>query len=414
MTKSQTIIGQQSQEGFFLNYRKKFLLSGSQERIEAFMDLCRNLHSTQFTLDKIWTMRRALYMDIDKERLVCLRTKGRNLPKAHLILVTTGEFVRISDITKDYATLDCDDYNLVVEAFVNEYLTAEVRRYVKTEFWDEYDSLDSVMSKEAAEALEVWCDSCCIDSNYNVTCDMQLWQKAVLALQNGDVCITGDFLRGWLQKANNWKEEACPAIDHYAKLLDYSNSLLAEYRQTFDEKYNELYDLYENCELDVEHQPFFEPMVKNRITIRDIREMMDSKLFVPENEYDLDKIDAYYRQWVDLAAHEKKRGFISKAIDICIIVLDEIGRRFEEDEYYASFDDYCPLEETCLNIAYILTEIMRSPDTKSSMKSYLMRKLKEVAKHSSFTDYGYFYIDDFIEDGGIYHFDDWWKPSISL
>lgn len=95
-------------------------------------------------------------------------------------------------------------------------------------------------------------------------------------------------------------------------------------------------------------------------------------------------------------------GLISKAIDICLLVLDEIGRRFEEDEYYTYYDDSCSIDNVCLEIAGVLTEIMGSPDMKESMKQRTIRKLKEIARYSSFTDYGYFEMDEFIENGGIF------------
>ena len=90
-----------------------------------------------------------------------------------------------------------------------------------------------------------------------------------------------------------------------------------------------------------------------------------------------------------------------------LVVLDEIGRRFEEEAYYACFDDVCPIEDTCLNVAYVLTEIMRSPDTKPSMKERVLRGLKEIAQHESFSDYCYFDIDGFITNKGVYPFKAW-------
>ena len=130
--------------------------------------------------------------------------------------------------------------------------------------------------------------------------------------------------------------------------------------------------------------------------------MMDSKLFVPANEYDLEKISEYYQQWIGFAEYEKNRGLISKAIDICILVLNEIDRRFTEDEYYASYDDYCPIDNTCLDAADVLPAIMSSPYTKPTIKAYALRKLKEVAHHTSFTGFGYFDIDEFIRNERIY------------
>lgn len=378
-------------------------LTGSSKQVIKHLEVFRNVKSTHFTNDIPWTRCHSSYMNIAPERLVCLRTKGRKLAKAHVVLIECGTQIRVVRITKNFYDLECDEYNQIVDAFVEDYLTEEVRKHFKVEIREEYESLDTIMGEEAAHALEAWEVSCSIDKSYEVTCDNQLWQKAVLAINNDANPIDGNFLHTWLQKANDWKEEAYPAIEHYAQLLDYSNSILSEYRKDFDEKYTELEDLYENCELEVEHHPLFDSLIKERITLRDIRGMMNDKLFVPQNEDDLDKIATYYEQWIDLASYEKGRGFISKAIDICIIVLDEIGRRFEKDEYYASFDDLCPLEDTCLNVAQVLTQIMQSPDTKESMMNRALRKLHEVAKHTSFMDYGYFMIDDFIESCGSSH-----------
>ena len=140
--------------------------------------------------------------------------------------------------------------------------------------------------------------------------------------------------------------------------------------------------------------------------------MIGANLFVPEDEVDLDKIDGYLTRWIELAHQEYELGFVSKAMEICLVVLDEVGRRFEEEEYYACFDDVCPLEDTCLNVAYVLTEIMGSLDTPRSIKEHVLRELKEIAKHPSFADYCYFDMDQFIASKGVYQFPEFWKPSV--
>lgn len=388
MSKAETV--------FKLKYKKMVSLTGSIEQVGSYLEMFRIMKSSRFTYDKVRSRNYAIYSNIAPDRLVCLRTKGRQLAKAHVVLLECGTQICISSITNNNHSLDCDTYNQIVDAFVQDYLNGDIRKNLHVDIYEEYEPLNTVMGVEAAEALQAWEYSCCIDEGNKVTCDEHLWQKAVLAINHEEAPVDGAFLRNWLQKGNNWKEESYPAIEHYAYLLDYSNSLLTEYQKKFDEKYSELEDLYENCELEVEHNPFFSSLIHNRITLKDIREMMASKLFIPQNEYELDKIADYYQQWIDFANYEKTRGFVSKAIEICTTVLDEIGRRFESDEYYACYDDLCPLENTCLEVAAVLAEIMRSSDTEEGMKSRILRNLTQVAKHSSFVDYRYFDIEEFI------------------
>ena len=151
-----------------------------------------------------------------------------------------------------------------------------------------------------------------------------------------------------------------------------------------------------------EQLPLSESIIKEKITPKEIREMMDLKLFIPTNEHELEKICDFYYQWTAYANSEDNRGKVSTAIEICITVLDEIGRRFEADEYYKYNDDKCLIDNVCLEGAGVLTEIMSSSETKKSLKNQVLRKLNDVTRHSSFFDYGYFEIDEFIENGGIY------------
>ena len=211
----------------------------------------------------------------------------------------------------------------------------------------------------------------------------------------------------------NWRVETYSEVERFAGLLDYSNELLAEYRKEADERYDELSELYANCELDEAEEVSKGLLNLKRITIGEIRKVMDAYFFEPQEEEDLNQIDHYLQVWVDLAYHEWKIGFTSKAIEICLVLLDEIGRRFEEDGYYRYYDDLCPIDYTCENIAYVLTEIMRSPGTKQGMKNRILNGLKEINRHDSFSDYCYFDLEQFIENKGEYEFPELWIPSIT-
>jgi len=39
----------------------------------------------------------------------------------------------------------------------------------------------------------------------------------------------------------------------------------------------------------------------------------------------------------------------------------------------------------------------------------VMRQLKQIARHTSFDDYGYFDMEQFIKDGGVMNFQEWWR-----
>jgi len=52
---------------------------------------------------------------------------------------------------------------------------------------------------------------------------------------------------------------------------------------------------------------------------------------------------------------------------------------------------------------------MQSPKTDVSIKETVMRQLRQIARHSSFDDYGYFYMEQFIKDGGVMNFQEWWR-----
>ena len=279
---------------------------------------------------------------------------------------------------------------------------------------EDYESLDTVMCETAAEALEIWELSCQFDAGRVVSSDMEKWREAVLAVvdDRSHEMVDGSFIREWLKKTNNWRPESYCEIERFAELWDYSISLLADYRKPFEERYHELTEMYHNCVLDRDVPTLVGTLPKECVTLGDVRNLINASLFVPEKEEDLDRIDDYLLRWIDLAYQEFQIGFASKAIDICLIVLDEIGRRFEEEEYYACYDDLCPIEYTCLNAAFVLTEVMRSTETKQLLKERVLKELKEIAKHNSFADYGYFDMAGFVESKGIYQFPKFWKPSV--
>ena len=126
------------------------------KKVEEFRQLC----TPHFSFDRAWTKGRALYMRVDESRLVCLRTKSKKLPKAHVVLCACGVGMTVTVVTKDDSFTACDAHNLVVEAFIEECLTEVMMRHLSMKSQEEYESLDSIMSVEAAEALEAWEGSC--------------------------------------------------------------------------------------------------------------------------------------------------------------------------------------------------------------------------------------------------------------
>ena len=148
-------------------------------------------------------------MGIDQERLVCLKTKTRKIPKAHVVLCVLGDELAVIHVEKDLHELDCDAFNKVVKAFQEECLTDEVMRHFKLRERVDYEPLDTVMSIGAAEALEVWEESCCMDREQVFSYDRKLWNDFVLAIHRdvGNEQVTGDFLKVWLKKVMNWRVE---------------------------------------------------------------------------------------------------------------------------------------------------------------------------------------------------------------
>ena len=185
---------------FPLKYRKYIAIvpnAGSQELLTKQLEEFRSLRTTSFSYDKAWTKGRALYMGIEQERLVCLKTKTRKMPKGHVVLCVRGDELAVIHVEKDLHELDCDAFNQVVEAFQEECLMDEVMRHFKLRERVEYEPLDSVMSVGAAEALVAWEESCCLDSELVFSYDNKLWNELMLAINRntGNEKVTGDFQR---------------------------------------------------------------------------------------------------------------------------------------------------------------------------------------------------------------------------
>ena len=139
-----------------------------------------------------------------------------------------------------------------------------------------------------------------------------------------------------------------------------------------------------------------------KVTIKNVSAELSKCFFHPEDEDDLTEISNNLHPWLIQAYKELNGGSINKAIEIATGILDEIGSRYETDEYYCCFDDYCPTDEDCLNAAYIITQIMQTANTKQSSQQKVMTALKAISKHRSFNDYGYFDIDTFVKNYGMY------------
>ena len=84
-----------SNGGFNLKFRKRLILSGGNLRVKQIIEQFKTVKSSLFTFDKKWTQSHSLYTGLDVNRLVCLRTKGRKMPKAHLILIECGSYLRV-------------------------------------------------------------------------------------------------------------------------------------------------------------------------------------------------------------------------------------------------------------------------------------------------------------------------------
>lgn len=154
-------------------------------------------------------------------------------------------------------------------------------------------------------------------------------------------------------------------------------------------------------------RPRFRP--RTDIPLTGCLKEMDSCFMIPKNEDDLITIVENLDPWETMALKNLKQGKVPEALEISLGILEEIGYRFEADEYFCCFDDVCDTDECCKRSAYIITQVMQSPKTDVSIKETVMRQLRQIARHSSFDDYGYFDMEQFIKDGGVMNFQEWWR-----
>lgn len=153
--------------------------------------------------------------------------------------------------------------------------------------------------------------------------------------------------------------------------------------------------------------------MRTDIVMTPLQADIDKCFIHPSSEEDLRVISRNLGSWLQRAYTDLCQGNLSEAIEISLFILDEIGYRFEKDEYYCCFDDCCDTDDCCLQAAYILTEIMKAETTSEVTKSEIMEGLKALLRHTSFDDYCYFDIERFIQDGGIYIFKDWWRSGFN-
>jgi hypothetical protein len=62
---------------------------------------------------------------------------------------------------------------------------------------------------------------------------------------------------------------------------------------------------------------------------------------IPKNEDDLITIVENLDPWETMALKNLKQGKVPEALEISLGILEEIGYRFEADEYFCCFDDVC-------------------------------------------------------------------------
>lgn len=75
------------------------------------------------------------------------------------------------------------------------------------------------------------------------------------------------------------------------------------------------------------------------------------------------------------------------AASICLQILRSIGKHYEEDSYYASYDDYFTLTSDCSIAGECLMSLGNNQEVPQSLKDNILKSLDEICDLSAYTEY---------------------------
>lgn len=104
-----------------------------------------------------------------------------------------------------------------------------------------------------------------------------------------------------------------------------------------------------------------------------------------------------------------KDGELSKAIEICTCILEEIGCRYGNGEYWVCRDEFSPSDDVCLTAVFFISEIMSRPDLSQETRKEILNKVVSLTDFTYFSGKEEFDMKGFVNNGCIYSFPKGWK-----
>ena len=156
----------------------------------------------------------------------CFKACTAELSQAVVCVEVGSGYLDLRDVYRKGSTLDYDEYNRVFDAFIDVYVTEDLKKAYLLSIYRSYSRLSEIFGVETAMALEEWEDSCVTDNGEEFDCDMDLWCVFVNASYMYYGRFSSDLLRDYLKEYAHWPKRLYDKVEYFANLYDYSIQLL--------------------------------------------------------------------------------------------------------------------------------------------------------------------------------------------
>ena len=207
-------------------YRKGLFFQAKREQILLLLQSWIDKEDMPFKYNKSQTAIALKECASDGVSVFCFKARSARLKQAVVCIEVGPNFFDLKDIYKNGTTLDYYEYNKVFDAFMDAYVSEEIKKSFLLSIYKSYGDLSEFMGDATSVALEEWEESCIKDDDMPFECDMDLWNNFVTASYMYHSGFTSNLLRDFIKEYSCWPERLYDKIEYFANLYDYSIPLL--------------------------------------------------------------------------------------------------------------------------------------------------------------------------------------------